>query len=399
MKIVLVNKYWYMRGGSERVVFATKKLLESAGHKVEIFGLKHPENIIENNYFIDHISYSGAKGLNKLRMACKSIYNKDAKNKFQKLLIDFKPDVVHFHNIYHQLSFSLLDVVRQRNIPSVMTLHDYKMISPNYNMFHHGKIDETCCGKKYYKCILNNCMENMGESIVATLEACMRKWKKYSDVIDAYIAPSEFVREKHIAHGINKAHISTVANPVDEVDISSSEKDGGYVLFFGRLSAEKGLDVLLDASKQIPDILIKIVGTGPMESILKSRIRDEQLNNVELLGFKQDKDLDKLISHAQLVVAPSVWYEVLGLSILEAKLAGKVVVGSEIGAIPESLPSELLCKPSDSGDLAQKMQTWYGAPFEKINSLGKQFRKEVQEKHNPKKYLDEILSTYERISK
>ena len=149
MKVLLVNKYWYIRGGAERMVFVTKELLEKAGHEVEIFGMNHPDNIFSNDYFVDYLDYRKSKGIKKIKSVCKTIYNKQAKENFARLVKDFRPDVVHFHNIYHQLSFSLLEVTKAQKIPTVMTLHDYKMISPNYSLYHHNKIDDSLCQLGY----------------------------------------------------------------------------------------------------------------------------------------------------------------------------------------------------------------------------------------------------------
>ena len=171
MKILLVNKYWYARGGAERVVFLTKRVLEDAGHTVEVFGMKQKKNTLENEYFIDTIDYATGSWMARIMYGIKSIYNVDAKKRFAKLVDDFAPDVIHFHNIYHQLSYALLDVVRAKNIPSVMTLHDYKMLSPNYTLFHHNTIDTSMLGGKYYRCLLHNAMGSWARSFFVMCEA------------------------------------------------------------------------------------------------------------------------------------------------------------------------------------------------------------------------------------
>ncbi|MFA7244994.1 MAG: glycosyltransferase [Candidatus Magasanikbacteria bacterium] len=398
MKILLVNKYWYIRGGAERVVFATKDILEKNGHEVEIFGMKHPKNILENKYFIDNVDYTNTKGFKKVSLAFKSIYNRDAKNKFAKLVEDFKPDVVHFHNIYHQLSFSLLDVVKQKNIPAVMTLHDYKMISPNYNLFHHGSVDESIAGNGAYKCVLNNCLGNETNSILATLEYYFRKFKNLNNVVDKYLAPSEFVAKKHIQYGLNKNKIVVLPNPVNFSNNYILPKNSDGVLFFGRLSEEKGLNVLLEAAKKIPDIKVNIVGSGPLQEHLEKRISEEKINNISLLGYKQGRELTDLIKASRLVVVPSIWYEVSGLSILEAYQSSKLVLASDIGAISESVFADCLFPVGDSSKLAELIDKKYH-DLKNQEKTVKLLKQQVLEKHSEEKYLKKLLVIYDEVCK
>lgn len=396
MKIVLVNKYLYVKGGSERVVFLTKKLLEEAGHEVEVFGMKHEKNIFDNQYCIPKIDYGDMSLGQKLSSARKSIFNTEAKQKFKQLLESFQPDVVHFHNIYHQLSFSLIEAAEELRIPMVMTLHDYKMLSPNYNLFHHGKIDDSMLGGKYYRCLLNNCMENMGESVMSTIEAYYRDAKHYREKIAEFISPSYFLKDLCIRAGWKDSSVQVIVNPLEE-STQNLWQDGEYVAFVGRLSAEKGVQVLLQAAQETPQIPYKIAGTGPEEELLKRFAKEKGLRNVEFVGWKSGSEVEEFVKSARLVLAPSVWYENYPYSILEAKALGKIVLGSRIGGIPEMLKSDCLFTPNDHHALADLVKKWYDTPLEQRKERGQKLMQEVKTENDPAVYRERMLEVYRNV--
>lgn len=399
MRILLVNKFWYVKGGAERVLFSTKNILEQAGHQVEIFGMKHPANIFSNDYFVEEVDYKKMTGFKKIKAGLVTIYNPEARKKFEKLLKDFKPDIVHFHNIYHQLSFSLLDAVRVKKIPSVMTLHDYKLISPNYNLFHHHKIGEECVRGRFYNCLLENCLENWGRSFTATLEMYFFRMKGYKNFIKRYISPSRFLKEKFVEAGFSSDKISIISNPLD----SSAFQDLGeqkvekYVLFVGRLSEEKGLQVLLDSARLTPKIKYKIAGTGPLEMELKKNIVESGLKNVQMVGYKRDQELHKLIIGAQLLLTPSLWYENCPLSVLEAKAMKKPVIASRIGGIPEILPKEMLFEPGSAIELAQKIELWLNKTSAEKEQIGEELYNEVLTKNSSGVYYNNLMEVYKMV--
>jgi len=401
MRIILVNKYWHIKGGAERVLFDTKELLESAGHTVEVFGMKDEKNIFENKYFIDYVDYRSIKGFKKIKVFKDLIYNKQAKINFRKLIKDFKPDVIHFHNIYHQLSFSLIDVVKEEKISSVMTLHDYKMISPNYSLFHHGKIQEECKNGKYYNCILKNCLENWSWSFVVTLEAYYRKIKKFDMYINMYISPSEFLKNKFEKFGF-KGKIKVIANPLNSSVLRKgvvSREEGKGILYFGRLSKEKGLDSLLKTAKLTPEVNYRIAGNGPDLENLKNHVKQNNLNNVEFLGFLNKKELETEIVKSRLVVVPSIWYENYPMNVLESLQLGKLVIASKIGGLVEMLPKELLFEANNPQDLAKTVKLWYNKPFKELEELGQKLKKKAEQTSDSDKYLKNLLSIYEEIQR
>jgi len=394
MRIVLVNKFWYERGGAEKVVLITKKLLENAGHEVQIFGMKHPKNLFENKYFVDFVDYDHLNIWQKIKFGARAICNKQAKANLGKLLDDFKPDVVHFHNIYHQLSYSVIEAAVERKIKTVMTLHDYKFISPNYNLFHHGQIHEECVGDKYYNCLFSNCMENVNESLVATLEAYFVKGKGYKEMIDKFISPSNFLINKFVKNGFQDSSLFYLPNPCPETEFKLNNQMGDYVAYVGRLSEEKGLEFLLAAAEVLKDIKFKIIGEGRLRSKLEKIVLEKKLINVEFTGRKFGDELNNLLDRARLFVLPSVWYENAPLGVIEAKARGKIIIASDIGGISELLPAELLVCPGDVQMLTEKIKEWYYADFSKLDSLGKKLHLEAKNNNSGEVYLENLLKIY-----
>ena len=170
---------------------------------------------------------------------------------------------------------------------------------------------------------------------------------------------------------------------------------GDYVLYFGRLSQEKGVESLIKASQATPDINYKIIGEGPLGESLQI----EKNDNVESLGFKKGRELQEIINKARLVIVPSVWYENAPLSILEAMQLGKVVLASDIGGIPEILPSDLLFKSGDIVDMAKQIVCWYKMDNVKLERKGKELENLIKKKYNSDIYIKELLSVYGRVQK
>lgn len=394
MKIVLVNKFWYSRGGAEKVAILTKELLEQAGHEVQIFGMNHPDNIFSNKYFTDYIDYNSASFWQKIKFGFRALYNFQAAKNFEKLLLDFQPDVVHFHNIYHQLSCSIIGVAKKMGIDTVMTLHDYKFISPNYNLYHHGQVALECADGKYYHCLLNNCMENRAESLLATLEAYFVDMMGYKKMIGQYLSPSEFLRTKFIDAGFDDKKISVLCNPLRASEFVLNKSSLDYVGYIGRLATEKGVEYLIEAAQILPEIKFKIAGSGPTEQFLRDLIQKNNIQNVELVGQKSGQDLQDFIAHARILVTPSVWYENAPMSVVEAKAHGKVVVAFAMGGIPEILPQELLVKVKDVAGLSKKIKTYFDLDDEALMVLGAKLQKQAKENNSPEVYLKKLLQVY-----
>ena len=267
MKVLMVNKFFYIKGGSETYYFSLKKLLEKNGHEVIDFSMKDERNFDSpySRYFVNNIDYNKKQNFfTKVKLGLKIIYSTEAKKNLEKLIKDTKPDIAHLHIFQHQLTSSVIDVLKKYNIPIVYTAHDLKMICPNYRMLDREyRICERCKNDRYYNCLKNKCIKRSYlKSFIGMSEAYFNKYLKKYEKIDYIITPSEFYRKKFIEFGIEPKKIEHISNFLDNTEIKYDKNiDSNYYLYFGRLSEEKGIMTLVKVA-QNTGITLKIVGTG-----------------------------------------------------------------------------------------------------------------------------------------
>jgi glycosyltransferase involved in cell wall biosynthesis len=220
MRILQVNKFHYNRGGADKYYLSLIKNLEQDGHQVAAFSMYHPKNSasLYAKYFVSRLSFNEGGLIDILKTPGRMIYSLEAKRKFKNLVKDFKPEIIHIHNIYHQISPSILDIAAKFKIPVVMHLHDYKLICPNYQLFVGGETCEACKPHKYFNCYRKQCFKgSKSKSMLATLEMFIhhRLLKIYEKNIHTFIAPSDFMKQKLVEFGWNINKIKLVINPFD----------------------------------------------------------------------------------------------------------------------------------------------------------------------------------------
>ena len=286
MKILMVNKFHYLKGGSEKYYFELAELLRKNGHEVAFFSMQNEKNIKTDSkeYFVESIDLNNGSKLSALDV----IYSKKNKQKMKEALEDFKPDIGHLNNFQRQLSASIIEPIKEKNIPIVFTAHDVQAICPAIVMLDSNKnICEKCMKGKYINCTKSKCIkESMLKSVLGTIEAQYYRYKKiYKDKIDFIITPSEFYREKLIEDGISKEKIEAIHNFINIEEYNIEKKDEGYGLYFGRLSKEKGILNLMEAIKNLKDGVLYIAGEGPeKENIIKFINENKLQERVRLLG-------------------------------------------------------------------------------------------------------------------
>ena len=404
MKILMVNKFFYIKGGSETYYFSLKKLLERNGHEIIDFSMKDEKNFKSkySNFFVNGVDYNKRQSLfSKIKIGLKIIYSFEAKRKLEKLIKETKPDIAHLHIFQHQLSLSILDVLKKYNIPIVYTAHDLKMICPNYKMFTRNKICERCKNGKYIHCLKNECIKNSKiRSAIGMMEAYINKWRKAYDKIDAIITPSQFYRNKFIEFGVDENKISYIPNFLDTKDVEYDKLENiSYILYFGRLSEEKGILTLVQAMKGI-NTTLKIVGNGPLKEEIEEYREREQLKNIEMLGFKSGKELNTIVANAKAVVLSSEWYENGPYSGIETLKMGVPLIGSDLGGIPELIDegkNGFIFEHNNVSDLHHKL--------EKINQLNdKEFaimreesRKKFEMSYTEEKNYTKVFNIYNEL--
>lgn len=340
MKILMVNKFFYIKGGSETYYFALKRMLEAKGHTVIDFSMKDEKNFDSPyvEYFVEAVDYNGRMSKKQQLKAAKNIiYSTEAKRKLEKLIQETKPDIAHLHIFQHQLSPSILDVLKKYNIPTVYTAHDLKMLCLNYVMMTHGQLCEKCKDGHYINCLKQKCVKNSTlKSSINVIEGYLHKWRKSYDAIDVILTPSLFYRNKFLNFGIDKERVYHLPNFLDREcpEVEPAEDKEQYFLYFGRLSAEKGILTLIKAIENT-DKLLYIVGTGPCKEEIEQYLKEHNMVNVKLLGFKSGQELINVVGNAKAVILPSEWYENGPYSAIESLQLGRPIIGSELGGIPE----------------------------------------------------------------
>lgn len=403
MKILLVNKFHYLKGGSEKYYFDLAKLLKKNGHEVAFFSMKDEKNIKTDckEYFVEN---SDMNSKNPLK-AFDIIYSRKNKKIMEKSLDDFKPDIVHLNNFQRQLSSSIIKPIKKRNIPIVFTAHDLQAICPAIVMLDNEKnICEKCLKGKYMNCIKGKCVKNSGlKSILGAAEGKYYRLKKiYSKKIDKIITPSEFYKLKLIQDGISKNKIEAIHNFINIDDYNVKIEDEGYALYYGRIIKEKGIMTLLKAFKNIKNHKLYIAGTGPDVEKVKKYIEENNLEDrVKLLGFLDSKGVKEYVRKSRFIVVPSIWYENCPYSVLETLAMGKPIIGSNLGGIPELVQNEktgLIYKYNNKKELEEKMNYLFENK-EKALEFGINAKEIAKNEFSKENYYKKIMKIYEGAMK
>lgn len=403
MKILLANKYFYLKGGADCVFLDSAKLLSNKGHKVIFFSMHHPKNLYSayEKYFVSNVDYEKGGIKNKIDSTIKLLYSFEAKRKAEELIKEEKPDVAHLHNIYHQISPSIIHALKKFKVPIVMTLHDYKMVCPSYSMLSDGKICESCNNGKYYHCFSKKCVkDSKAKSLLNTIEMYLHhKILHIYDMIDVFISPSMFLKAKLEEMGF-KGKVVHLPNFVNLEDYEPQyDWQENSIVYFGRLSKEKGLFTLIESMKGL-NIKLKIIGEGPLKESLESRVRSCGLENIKFTGYKGGDELKDEIRKAMFIILPSEWYENNPRSIIEGFALGKPAIGARIGGIPELVKDNetgLTFEPWNADDLKRKILQLLENPSE-ISRMGKIARKMVDEEFNPEIHYEKLMKIYKNCS-
>lgn len=398
MKILQINKFHYLKGGTERYVFSLARLLRQAGHEVISFSMK-----AENNETSPSSQYfSEAVNLDKfnLKNIFKFFYNREAAKKLDQLIKAERPEIAHLHNISHQLSSSVIKVLKKYNIPIVQTLHDYKLICPNYKLFSGGQACYKCHGGKYYSCLFNKCVKNSyAKSFLAMLEAYYCRWTGVYEKIDLFIAPSRFMKDICVSFGVAENKIKTLNHFNDKPPALSRETlSQPYLLYCGRLAEEKGIEVLVRTMIIIEEkIKLLIIGAGPdFEEIKNLIVKLKLSDSIEMLGPKYGAELNDYIVNSRAVAVPSIWPENFPYAVLEALAAGRPVIASASGGLKEMISdgeNGFLFEPGDVKSLAGAIDKLLRADQEKLSRAALL----ASEKYRPDNYLPEIMKIYQKL--
>jgi glycosyltransferase involved in cell wall biosynthesis len=380
------------------------ELMRAQGHEVALFSMADPrgDSTPYDRYFVPHLDFKQKSGWwSEAKHIAHAIYSTDARRRIRAMIADFRPDVAHVRNIYHHLSPSILWELKKQNIPVLYHLNDFKLLCPSYNLVSQGEACEACKGGAFWHASWAKCYPGVGARLALITEAYVHRWLgTYRKCVDLFLAPSQFVRNKFVEHGWDGSRFEVLPHFQEIHQLShTNNANDRPLLYFGRLSAEKGVDDLLRSMQQIPQMRLIIAGDGPQRGELQNLAGSLGLSNVEFVGQIGRTERDSLIARSQFTVLPSHAYETLGKTILESYAEGRAVVASDAGSRRELVrdgETGILYPTGDIDRLTGALRLLGSRPelAEKMGQAGLEF---VRQRHTPVEHYQKLLALYERL--
>lgn len=349
MKILLINKFYYLKGGAEKYLFALEKLLLAKGYEVRILACRSPKNLFsaDQDFFIGLDDLDALPWYKKITEVVKIFYRPETIKKLNLMLKNWQPDLVHLNNINYQISTNIIDYFAKKKIPLVITLHDYQLLSPNYTLYN-PRLDspaspkrgerqarqarhdcaQAALDKKFYQCLLHRCYQNSFlKTLLAVLESYYNHGRKVYQKINAFIAPSIYLAEKFGQAGFNKKKIHYLPNFLEVTSNSSTTSKSDFYLYAGRLTEEKGLKELVEFFVANPKYHLCLAGAGDF-ALPKAK-------NIDYLGQLTPLEINTVLHQAKALIFPSKWPENCPYIILEALAAGRPIIAKDVGGVKE----------------------------------------------------------------
>lgn len=402
MTILMVHNFHRSGAPSgDDAVFRNEiELLKSKGYEVIIYKRNNDE--LFSTHFIK-----------KIPMWFQALWSLKSYINIKKIIQKEKPDVVHFHNIFPLISPSGYDACREMNIPVVQTLHDFRFLCPIAFFFRNGRICEECPEKGFWNCIRHRCFRNsrFQSAIASFIFWFHKKFNTWLRKIDLFICLTESQRKKFIEYGFPADKIIIKPNFFSQ-NLRLSPNFGNYAVFIGRLSPEKGIDILIKSLQFItPSTFnlspnadnhspfhLKVIGSGPQQKELQKLAEEMNLENIEFLGMKTHAETMQLLQNARFLIMPSIWNEGFPMIIAEAFANSKPVIGSRLGAMADLVKdgeTGLLFEPGNSKDLAEKIKWLWEHPDE-CRRMGANARREYDEKYTPEQNYKMLMDIYQK---
>ena len=401
MKVLLVHNNYDLQGGAEVFYRDVGRVLEENGHQVAYFSAGGSGDHEQwGEYFPAVAEYKGGSVIQKLISFPSMVYSKESHRCITKLIKAFKPDVLHAFATYVKLTPSVLAAAKQEGIPVVMSCNDYKHICPNYKLYHSGRICEECKGGKFYKALSNKCCHGSTSYSAASMaEAYVHSQMNiYKNNVNKFLFASDFMAKKTEEFWGNETFSwAKLCNPFNSAQHDVGAAVGDYGLYFGRLIDEKGVDRLLQAAALSRDVKLKIVGEGPDSEQLETFVAKMGLSNVELVGPKWGDELSDILGNCRFVVVPSIWHENFPYVIFQAFAAGKPVLGTNRGGIPELVEDGKrgwIYDVDNIPGLAAKLKDISLLETSVIKSMGDAAKSYVVKQFSDEKFYSDLIGIY-----
>lgn len=389
LKIISVHNRYVQPGGEDQVFESEARLLNEYGHQVT--------QVQEQTTYPDGV-------VKKLGVAVDCIWSRRWHREFRQMLQTSRPDVVHIHNFFPLISPSVYYACRREGVPVVQTLHNYRLLCSSAEFYRDGKVCEECLHHGLRRGVRYGCYQGsrMGTAALSLMLGVHRRLRTWNDMVDCYIALTEFARQKMIDGGLPADRIRVKPNfvlPDPGTRLTDPrERDGEYALFVGRLVQAKGVLSMMKAWKQMPrHVPLMIAGDGPCREQIESELKDGKLPSVTYLGRLSRPDTLATMKKARFLIFPSEWYEGFPVTIAESFACGIPVICSRLGSMQEIVTDGLTgvhFQAGDAEDLAKKVQWAWEHPDE-MEAMGRLARREFETKYTAARNIEMLEEIYQ----
>lgn len=386
MRVLIAHNFYEQAGGEDAVVKSEYELLQKKGDDVFLYE--------RNNQEIDSLSFT-----EKLKLFSQLEWSRKTYDDLRARIREFRPDVVHFHNIFYMITPAAYDACHDEGVPVVQSQHNFRPLCSNGLFFRQGAVCEECLHHSLWRGVLYGCFKDSRPAtlIMARMLMAHQKKQTWNKKVDRYITATEFTRKKYVESGIPPEKISIKPHFIFAGN-NSPVSDQGYALYMGRLSPEKGVDVLLKAWERLPQIPLKIMGSGPLAEELKDYARKRGMGHVQFLGFVPPQQLEYNLKSAKFLVLPSVCYENFPRTVAESFSYGIPILASRLGSIQDLVTDQktgVLFEPGNPQDMADKAR-WLIEHPQEFSRMRQLTRQEYTEKYMPEENYQGLMAIYQK---
>lgn len=403
MRILQMNKFFWVKGGSERYYFDLMAALEGAGHEVVPLSMHHRENRPSpwSRHFVSEVDFHGGGApWRRVSDAARFVWSAEARDRVRDVIREARPDVAHLHNVAHQLTPSILEPLHDAGIPVVQTLHDYKLICSSYLLFADGEVCERCVSGDHLQAVRQRCHHgSLAKSVLGALEMSWHARRGSYDPVDRFICPSRFMQAKCAEFGVGADRLHHLPYFLDVERYRPDPEPGDYVLYLGRLSREKGVGTLLRAAGRRSGRPLRVVGDGPLRDALEADA-SAQGADVTFEGYLSGDALHDCIRGAAFVVVPSEWYENLPYAVLESFALGKPVLGARMGGIPELVRDGETGAGFAAGDVDGLARAWESleSSRDRLREMGANARRRIETEFDRDSHVSHLVDLYRGLA-
>lgn len=411
MRILLVNYRYFISGGPEKYMFNIKKMLEDKGHEVIPFSIHSNKNVETeySKYFVEPIGSRDATYFEECKktprvisqMISRSCYSFEVKRAIQKEINDTKPDLVYVLHYVNKLSPSVIRGAKQMKVPVVLRISDYFLLCPRFDFMYQKRVCEDCLKNGYWSCIKKRCVkDSLAASLIRVFSMKLHQLIRVYEDVDAFITPSGFLMRKLADNGFNQEKLNCIPTFTISRAETGTQRIGSYGLYFGRITEEKGVETVIKAYEKNPEYNVKIVGDDTTEEAvrLKKYVSDHHLDNIEFTGFKSGEELEKIIKDSRFVMIPSIWYDNLPNTALEAFQYFKPVIASNIGSLTELVIDGFngyLFEPDNAQSLFEKVKKLDDDRI--VEEMGLNSKKCLERHFSPEAHYKALMNVFRNV--